>query len=77
MLTLNIAEQSHTWDLPGIQQRGTLNSPTDELRTLGTTLGGRENRSKTLLKAKLKVMQAMHHTLATLKDPAAELNLVE
>ena len=47
------AEHSHTRDIPGIQHRATLNTPTDELRTLCVTLGGKGNRCKTC-KAKLK-----------------------
>ena len=71
-----IAEQSHAWDLPGIQQRATLRSPTDELRTLGATLGGQGNRSK-IVKAELQVTQAMRRTVATLNDPAVELKLAQ
>ncbi|MFM7987187.1 MAG: hypothetical protein ACKPKO_48535, partial [Candidatus Fonsibacter sp.] len=65
----------HTWDLDQIRRKAILNVPTDRLKTLGATLGGRDNRVSEFRKKRLKVMQAMHHKLTTLNDPAVELKL--
>ena len=62
------------WDLPGIRQRATLNNPIDSLRTVGATLGGPEARRDTF-KARLRALQAVYHTLATLSNPAIKLKL--
>ena len=66
-------QQNHAaWRRTEIRQKATLNTPLDPLKTLGATLGGCDDCSK-----RLKVMQAMHHKLATLNDPAVELKLAK
>ena len=39
-----IADQSHLWEIPGIQRRATLNSPKDEVRSLGASHTGRQGQ---------------------------------
>jgi hypothetical protein len=57
-------------------KKATLNTPTDPLKALGATLGGTQHRIVDFNK-RLKVMQAMHHKLTTLNDPAVELKLAK
>ena len=53
-----------------------LHTPTDELRSLGATIGGKEHRRKPF-KARLRATQAMRHKLATINHPAVELKLAK
>ena len=64
------------WGINQIQQKATLNTPSDPLKTLGATLGGPQHRCDDFNK-RFKVMQAMHHKLTTLNDPAVELKLAK
>ena len=73
---LQAAQQAHTWDIQGITQRATLNSPKDDLRTLGAMLGGKANRCRNV-KAKLKVMQAMRQKLSHPCKTVVELKLAK
>ena len=51
-----------------------MNSLTDDLETLGATLGGPQRRRDTF-RSRLKVMQGMRHKLATINEPATALKL--
>ena len=64
------------WNIAQTQQKATLNTPLDPFKTLGATLGGRQHRLDDDTK-RLKVMQAMHHKLTTLNDPAVKLKLAK
>ncbi|MFM7980769.1 MAG: hypothetical protein ACKPKO_15760, partial [Candidatus Fonsibacter sp.] len=59
-----------------VRTKATLNHPTDHLKTLGATLGGQDHRLADFQK-RLRIMQAMHHKLATVNDPAVELKLAK
>ena len=62
-------QNHHNWGLTEIQQKATLNTPLDPLKTLGGTFGGAQNRRTDFTK-RCKVMQDMYHKLTTLNDPA-------
>ena len=71
-----IQHEEHTWNTQAITKRATLNTPTDELRSLSATIGGKEHRRKTF-KARLRAMHVMHHKLATINDPVVKLQLAK
>ena len=49
-------------------------APTDDLNTLGATLGGAQRRRGTF-RSRLKVMQGMRRKFATMHEPEVELKL--
>ena len=69
-----IQQHQLTWNLAALQGEATLNTPHDELRTLGATLGGAHRRRNTF-RSKLSVMKGMRHQMATINEPAVELKL--
>lgn len=67
-------QNHHTWKLLSVQQKATLNTPTDPLNALGATLRGKAHRRAELL-TRLYAMHAMHHELTTLICIVVELKL--
>ena len=57
-------------------QRATLNKATDQLPSLGATLGGKDHRCSTF-EARLRVLPTIRHKLAIPSDPAVEQKLAK